>query len=127
MLVVDRNAYIISDMGRIDVDPFTPDYASMRISIIDAAVRYDCPYDGKTYIFVLRNTLHVPSMKNNLIPPFVMIEAGIRVNDTPKIQRLDSAEEDHSIYFPETLTSAYRYHCGEYFHISLRQSRRLSR
>ena len=69
MLVVDRNAYIISDMGRIDVDPFTPDYASMRISIIDAAVRYDCPYDGKTYIFVLRNTLHVPSMKNNLIPP----------------------------------------------------------
>jgi hypothetical protein len=30
MLVVDRNAYIISDTGRIaDVNPFTPDYASI--------------------------------------------------------------------------------------------------
>jgi hypothetical protein len=92
MPVVGRNAYIIADMN-----PFTPDYASMRISIIDAAVRYDCPYDGKTYIFVLRNALHIPSMKNNLIPPFVMREAGIRVNDTPKIQTSDPTEEDRYV------------------------------
>ena len=102
MPVVGRNVYIISDTGRIaEVNPFTLDYASMRTSIADADVRYDCPYDGKTYIFVLRNALHVPSMKNNLIPPFVMREAGIRVNDTPKIQTLDPTEEDHSIYFPD--------------------------
>ena len=103
MPVVGKNAYIISDMGRIaDVNPFTPHYASMRISIVDAAIRYDCPYDGKTYIFVLQNALHVPSMKNNLIPPFVMRgEAGIRVNDTPKIQTSNPTEEDRSIYFPD--------------------------
>jgi hypothetical protein len=101
--VVGRNAYIISDMGRIaDMNSFTPDYASMRISIVDAAVRYDCPYDGKTYIFVLQNALHLPSMKNNLIPPFVMREAGIRDNnDTPKIQTSDPTQEDHSVYFPD--------------------------
>ena len=104
MPVVGRNAYIISDTGRIaDVNPFTPDYASMRISIIDAAVRYDCPYDGKLYIFVVHNALHVPSMRNNPIPPFVMREAGIRVNDTPKIQTSDPTEEDHSIYFPDNV------------------------
>ena len=40
-------------------------------------------------------------MRNNLIPPFVMREAGIRVNDTPKIQTSDPTEEDHSIYFPD--------------------------
>ena len=103
MPVVGRNAYIISDTGRIaDVNPFTPDYDSIRISIIDAAVRYDCPYDGKMYIFVLRNALYVPSMKNNLIPPFVMREAGIRVSDTPKIQTSDPTEEEHSVYFPDT-------------------------
>ena len=103
MPVVDRNAYIISDTRRIaDVSPFTPDYDSMQISIVDAAVRYDCPYDDKTNIFVLRNPLYVPSMKSNLIPPFVIREAGIRVNDTPKIQTSDPTEEDHSIYFPDT-------------------------
>ena len=38
--VVGRNAYIISDTGRIaDVNPFTPDYDSIWISIVDAAVR----------------------------------------------------------------------------------------
>jgi hypothetical protein len=102
MPVVGRNAYIISDTGKIaDVNPFTPDYAFMRISIVDATVRYDCLYDGKSYIFVVRNALHVPSMRNNLIPPFVMREAGIRVNDTPKIQTSDPNEEDHFIYFPD--------------------------
>jgi hypothetical protein len=100
MPVVGRNAYIISDTGRVaDVNAFTPDYSSMRISIVDAAVTYECPYDGKSYIFVLRNALHVPSMKNNLILPFVMREAGIKVNDTPKIQTSNPTEEDHSIYF----------------------------
>ena len=40
MPVVGRNAYIISDTGRIaNVNPFTPDYDSIRISIVDAAVR----------------------------------------------------------------------------------------
>ena len=120
--VVGRNAYIISDMGRIaDLNPFTLGYDSMRISIVDAAVRYDCPYDGPSYIFVLCNALHVPSMKNNLIPPFVMREAGIRVNDTPKIQTSDPTEED------QTTTSEFCYHCGEFSPILLRQNHQLSR
>jgi hypothetical protein len=57
MPVVGRNAYIISDTGRIaDVNAFTPDYDSMQISIVDAAVRYDCPYSGQMYVLVLRNS-----------------------------------------------------------------------
>jgi hypothetical protein len=102
MPVVGKNAYIISDTGRIaEVNPFTPDYAPMQVPIVDAAVRYDCPYDGQPHIFVIRNALHVPSMKNNLMPPFFMREAGVKVNDTPKIHATDPTEEDHSIYFPE--------------------------
>ena len=66
MPVVGRHAYIISDTGRMaDVNPFTPDYDSMLIPIVDAAVRYECPYSGQAYILVIRNALHVPSMRNN--------------------------------------------------------------
>ena len=127
MPVVGQNAYIISDTGRIaDVNPFTPDYDSMQISIVDAAVRYDCPYNDRSYILVIRNALFVPSMKNNLIPPFVMREAGIRVNDTPKIQTDNPTEEDHSIHFRRVI-SASRYHCGVYSHTSSRRSQRLSK
>ena len=103
MPVVGRHAYIISDTGRVaDVSPFTPDYESMQLRIVDAAVQYDCPYNGESYILVIRNTLYVPSMKNNLLPPFVLRQAGIRLNDTPKIQVDDPTIEDHSMQFPET-------------------------
>ena len=81
MPVVGRHAYIISDTGRIaDVNAFAPAYDYMQVPIMDAAVQYDCPYDGISYILMIRNALHVLSMmKNNLLPPFVLREAGSRV------------------------------------------------
>ena len=53
-------------------------------------------------MLVIQNTLHVPSMSNNLIPPFILLEAGITVNDTPNIQLADPTIDDHSLYFAET-------------------------
>jgi hypothetical protein len=70
--------------------------------MVDAAVRYESPFDGKIYILVMRNALYVPSMDYNLIPPFMMREAGIIVRDTPKIHMEEPTEEDHAITFPET-------------------------
>eukprot|EP00957_Ditylum_brightwellii_P024940 1885715-Ditylum_brightwellii.AAC.1 len=74
----------------------------MKIKIVDAAIQYDCPYNGLSHILVVRNVLHVPSMQNNLIPPFIIREIGIEVNGVPKIQVNDPNERDHSIYFKKT-------------------------
>ena len=41
-------------------------------------------------------------MKNNLLPPFILRQAGIKLNDTPKIQVDDPTIEEHSLLFPET-------------------------
>jgi hypothetical protein len=117
MPVAGRHAFIISDTGRVaDVNAFTSDYKPMQVSIVDAAIQYDCPYDGQTYILVIQNVLHVPSMKNNLLPPFVMREAGIHVYDKPKIQVAEPTAEDHSICFLRQ-DSESLYHCGECSHI----------
>ena len=103
MPVVGRNACILSDTGRTaEVTPYTPDYEPMQLKIVDAAVKYESPYTGTIYILVIRNALHVPAMKNNLIPPFMMEEAGVIVNTKPKIHVTDPSVDDHSIYFPET-------------------------
>ena len=103
MPVVGSEAYILADLGKSrDVYPYTPDYEPMKVQMVDAAVRYDSPFDGRVYILVIRNALHVPSMDHNLIPPFMMREAGIIVKDTPKIQLDDPSEDDHAITFPET-------------------------
>ena len=46
---------------------------------------YDCPYSMNTYILVVKKSLHLPLMEHNLIPSFIMREAGLMVNDVPKI------------------------------------------
>jgi hypothetical protein len=103
MGVVGSEAYILADLGKIrDVYPYTPDYRPMQVQIVDAAARYESPFDGKVYILVIRNALYVPSMKYNLVPLFVMREAGVIVRDTPKIHTEEPTEEDHALTFPET-------------------------
>ena len=103
MPVVGKNAFILAETGKsCEVSAFTPDYEPMLVPIVDAAVLYECPYKGTEHVLVIRNCLHVPTMKNNLIPPFIMREAGVVVNDWPKIHSMDPSIEDHSLYFPDS-------------------------
>ena len=91
MPVIGRNAYILSKIGEtVDVAPFTPDYKPISVELVDAALKYECPYSGEVKILIIRRGLHVPSMTHNLLPPFMLREAGIKINDDSK----DSSEED---------------------------------
>ena len=101
MVVVGRNCYVLQDTQRkANVSAFSPNYETLELPIVDAALAYYSPYDGKDYILVVRNALYVPSLEHNLIPPFIMREAGLEVRDIPKIHVSDPTEEDHSIGFP---------------------------
>jgi hypothetical protein len=103
MPVVGRHAYVISDTGEVaDVSPFTPDYSSMKIRVVDIANQYDCDRTGISYILVIRNALDVPSMKHNLLRPFILHQAGIVVHEVPKIHVNEPTTKDHSISFHET-------------------------
>ena len=41
-------------------------------------------------------------MTNNLLPPFMLREAGITINEVPKIHATSPTEEHHAITFQET-------------------------
>ena len=47
----------------------------------------------------MRNALYVPSMDINIIPPFIVREAGVVINDKPKIHVSDPSLYDHAIIF----------------------------
>ena len=45
MPVIGRNAYILSKIGEtVDVAPLTPDYKPISVELVDAALKYECPY-----------------------------------------------------------------------------------
>ena len=108
MVVLGRNAFIFDRVSNqtCEVMPFDPSLGSAHdVPIIDGAIAYECPYNHKTFILIFKNALHVPSLEHNLIPPFILREAGIKVNDTAKIHKSEPSNEDHSIIIEdESLT-----------------------
>ena len=100
MPVVGREALVVEQSRRtVEVSPFTPDYKPIKVEVVNAIIQYDSPLDGKEYILVVKNALRVPSMSNNLIPPFIMRENGIMVNECAKIHCEDPTRHDHAIIF----------------------------
>ena len=67
--------------------------------IIDAMLAYDCERTNQVYFLVLRNVLYIESMDDNLIPPFILREAGLTVHKRAKIHCEEGTviEEDHTI------------------------------
>jgi hypothetical protein len=57
-----------------EISPYSPDYESMKVPLVNAAVRYHRPFDGRMYILLIQNALYVPY---NLLPPFMMRDAGV--------------------------------------------------
>ena len=57
---------------------FDPSFGtSKHVPIEDAELAYDCKLTKKMYILIFRNALYVPSLEHNLIPPFILNEAGV--------------------------------------------------
>ena len=104
MVVAGRNTMVLSKTGKTaQVRPFDPSLGALHeVPIVDVAIAYDCPYTLKTYILVCTNALYVPTMSTNLIPPFIIREAGVTLSDVPKIHMQDPTVEDHSMIFPDS-------------------------
>ena len=55
MPVIGKNAYILSKIGEtVDVAPYTPDYKPISVELVDAALKYECPYSGEVKILIIR-------------------------------------------------------------------------
>ena len=102
MVVVGKYATIIGKTGQYaNVSPFSDDLPNLtKVEIVDAAIAYDDPYSLKSFLLVLRNALYIPSMVHNLVPPFLLREAGLIVNEEPKCQASDPTVEHHTIFDP---------------------------
>ena len=72
-----------------------------NIPIIDAAIKYNCPYQCKTFLLLIRNTLYIPELEINLLPPFIVRESGIQIDECPKFQTVNPTVSNHSMFIHE--------------------------
>jgi hypothetical protein len=103
MAVLGQHCFVFDNVhGRTcEVEPFDPTLGTAKsVPIVDAAIVYNCPYTCQPYLLIIRNALFIPTMSNNLIPPFILQEVGITINDTPKIHVLNPDVNHHCILFP---------------------------
>ena len=82
------------------VNAFTNQFGTINLPIFHAAAAYDCPWSQTTYILIARNILSVPSMDHNIIPLFVLREAGLTVNDTAMIHLNKPSFDEYAIICP---------------------------
>ena len=99
--MVGYNAYVWRDTGKTtNVGGFTKAVGVLKnIPIVDAIVCYDCPYSHRVFNLVIYNALYIPENADNLVPPFMIREAGIKMSEVPKIQVADPSIDDHSLFF----------------------------
>lgn len=91
------------------VNAFSPEHAPVWKPIVDAIVSYLDEKSGKVYILMFHNAIFVKEMENNLIPPFIMREAGMIVDDVPKIHCSTPTKYNHSLRWPEKKGPAHSF------------------
>lgn len=101
MVVLGKFAFIFESTGQTcSVLPFSKELGvAENVPVVDGAIAYDDPFTGQVYILICRNALYIPSMDNNLLPPFIMRAGGVRINDVPKIHCINPQITDHCISF----------------------------
>ncbi len=104
MAVAGSNCTIIATSGcYANVTPFSSNLSTMdMVEIRDASIAYDDPILYVTYLLVMRNALLIPTMNHNLIPSFLLREAGLFVDKTPKHQVANPLVDNHVIVDSET-------------------------
>lgn len=68
-----------------------------QVPIIDAIICYNVPNSDRYYLLICQSALYVPELNRHLIPPQLMREAGIYVNDVQKRQAKNAKPYHHSI------------------------------
>ena len=101
--VIRKHCYLLSELSTartVNVGAFTELAGGLNeVPIIDVMLAYDCKQTNQVYLLILQNVLYIESVDDNLIPPFILQEAGIIVNKQAKIycEPGTATEEDYII------------------------------
>ena len=99
---VGKNTLITHVHNRqVNVHAYDPSLGSQQdMSIVNAAVAYDCPHSGEVIIFKINQAIHIESMSNNLLCIMQLRMNDVKVFDCPKFLTENPDAKTHSILIP---------------------------
>ena len=103
MCVLGKHCYLLTKLETaqtVSVGVFSKSARDLNnVPIVDTMLANDCERTNQVYLLVLRNVLYIESMNDNLIPPFILREAGLTVRERAKIHCEEGTvtEEDHTV------------------------------
>ena len=103
MCVLGNHCYLLTELETartVSVGAFSESVGGLnKVPIVDAMLAYDCKRTNQVYLLIFRNVLYIENMDDNLIPPFILQEAGLTVRERAKIYCDEGTmtEEDHTI------------------------------
>jgi hypothetical protein len=100
---VGKNAYIFHKTSQmVDVSAILPTLGQARsVPIVSAALAYDHPYTYETFILIIHQALHFPTMEHNLLNPNQFRLNNVQVHEGPQFLLENPTDLSHSIYFPK--------------------------
>ena len=100
MVVVGRECVVFDTTGKTcTVNSFAKSTGKLeKVPVVDACVAYECHYTAKVYLLLMRNALQVSDIQVNLLPPFIVREAGIHCDDCPKSQAEEPTVDTHCLH-----------------------------
>ena len=99
--VLGSQSVIVRKTGRtVSVKGFTDELGRpLVVPVVDGIILHECEFTSQSFLLVIRNALHLPSMKNHLIPPFMMRLADLVVDECPKYLAQKPSLNNHTLYF----------------------------
>ena len=86
---------------RVNVHAYDPSLGSQQdMSIVNAAVAYDCPHTGEVLIFKINQAIQIESMSHNLLCIMQLRMNDVKVFDCPKFLTDNPVAHTHSIFIP---------------------------
>ena len=83
MCVLGKHGLLLSELETartVNVGAFEDSAGGLsNVPIVDPMIAYDCQRTNQVYLLVLRNALYIEDMNDNLIPPFILQDAGLTV------------------------------------------------
>ena len=96
---VGNDVMIVNETLRtVKVTPFLKSLGSVtKVPIVTAAVAYDDPISGSTYILIIHQALHFKEMNHCLLCPMQLRLNDVAINERPKFLTIKPTDKDHSI------------------------------